>query len=119
MSILATRDALRARLDLVDGVTGYRYAPLAFKPGDAWGQWRGGEPGDDGRYSTSFVDTWAVVIVLSPDPETADAWVDGHLAGLLEVLKPVLSVTGYQFTPIKSDGSQAAHNALIILGETE
>lgn len=118
--IVAKRVEIAAALSSVHGIRGYAYPPTAWKPGDAWPQWGGAAPGgDDGRYRTALVHEYRIVLVLAADQQTADAFVSGILDELLEVLAPHLAITGTEPARLTAEGSQAAHNALTIIGETE
>jgi len=120
MSIIETREAIAAAVSAVAGVTGYPYAPRAYKSGDAWSQWGGAEPPDgDGRYPANFVHMWRVVFVLPADEEAADVWTDAHLEPLVDALRPILSITDIGDARLPADGAIPAYRAMIITGETE
>lgn len=103
----------------VDDVTGYLYSPTVWKPGDAWAQWAGAEPGESGRYSRNFTHTYRVIVVLPADRETADRFADDRMADLVDALAPHLTVTEIVYTKLPAEGSQAAYNSLVFIGETE
>jgi hypothetical protein len=117
--IIETRTALAAALSAVDGVTGYRYAPTVWKIGDSWAQFINAEPPEDGRYRNNFVQAYRVIVLLSPDPETSEVFVDAHIDALVDALAPILTVSGYSQTSINPEGTQTAFRALVITGETE
>jgi hypothetical protein len=117
--IVATRELIRDAMSAVTGVTGYVYSPDAQRAGDAWGQWGGDEPVEGGRYATTFLRTYRVIVVLSADQRAADAWVDDHLEDIIDRLSLVLSISGYAYARVPADGSQAAYLALVITGESE
>jgi hypothetical protein len=119
MNIVATRQALATALSSVDGITGYAYSPNAYKAGDAWGQWGGATPIEKGPYSTTLVTTFRVVLVLTADQEAADAFVSQRLDALVDALAPLLAIQGIEPFRLTPDGSNAAYNALVIIGETE
>lgn len=116
--IVATRQAIGAALDAVDGINGYGWPPRAYKPGDAWGQWGGAGLAGDG-YATTFTSRFRVIVVLPADQKTADAFADEHLDAIVAALAPLLAITGIDPVSLPADGSQAAYPALIIIGETE
>lgn len=117
--IVATRTALKDALNTVTDITGYIYAPTVYRPGDAWAQFGGAAAPEDGRYRGTFTSTFRVIVVLPADAESADAFTDAHLDDLVDAVGPVLSVTTIDYAPLPANGSQAAYNALIIIGETE
>lgn len=119
MSIVQDRTDLRDALENVDGVTAYVYAPSIYKPGDTWAQWAGAEPPEDGRYRNNFVHAYRVLVILPPDAERADAFVDAHLDAIVDAIAPTLTVSGIAYASLPADGSQAAFKALVITGETE
>lgn len=119
MSIVTTRTEMAGALSDVPGVRGYIYAPTIYKPGDAWAQWGGGEPPEDGRYRNNFINTYRVIVVLHPDAETADRFVDEHLDLIIDAIAPTLTVSGFAYVSLPAEGSQAAYKALVITGETE
>jgi hypothetical protein len=117
--IVALKTDIAAAVSAVDGVTGYLYAPTVWKPGDAWAQWAGAEPGEQGRYATTFTHTYRVIVVLPADRETADGFADDKMAGLVAAVAPYLTVSEIIYTKLPGEGTQAAYNALAIIGETE
>jgi hypothetical protein len=68
----ATRDALAAALDAVDGLTGYLSAPDQATAGAAWPKWV--QTTYTGHLCDSATDTWEVFATLPADyaPTTVD-----------------------------------------------
>jgi len=119
MTLAATRQAISEALTSVAGVTGYERAPRSVKVFDAWPMWEGATSQDGRRYAVAFADTWRVYVVLPGDLDAADEWISTKVDALLEVLSPILAITAYAPARLTLDGSTAAHNALMISGETE
>ena len=106
-------------LNAVDDVTGYLYAPNVWKAGDAWAQWAGAEPGEQGRYQQNFTHTYRVIVVLPADREAADGFTDARLNAIVEALCPVMTISEIVYTKLPAEGAQTAYNSLVFIGETE
>jgi hypothetical protein len=113
MSLNGTRAAIKAALDTVTGVTGYLKRPSTPKPGDAWPLWRGAARGD----VRLFEHAWAVAVLLPQDELAANDWVDDHIDALVDALRPVLYVEGYDPANFGPEGSPAY--GLLITGTIE
>jgi hypothetical protein len=118
-TLATTRGRIAGALAGVDGLTGYVYAPTVYKPGDGWGQWAGDDQPETGGYATTFTRGWRVIIILPEDLRAADAFVDTRYADLVDAVATVLAITAISPSKVAAEGSQAAYNALIIIGETE
>lgn len=113
MSNAQTRQEIAAALSTVAGVTGHVVRPAALNVGDAWPQWRGGEP-----RAFAMVNTWAILVVLpQSDDITADGFADSHGEDLLDALRPVLAVDS--MAPATIAGDTGDLYALLIIGRSE
>lgn len=119
IGIVAKKTALAAALTALTDVTGYVYAPKAYKPGDAWPRWGGAEAAETGAYARTFTHAYQVVVVLPADMIAADTWVSEHLDDIVDALADLLAITEIQYARLPAEGSQAAYHAMIIVGETE
>lgn len=108
------RADIAGALDTIPGIAGHTHPPAAMNTGDAWPQWRGGEPRARG-----VENTWVVLIVAGPDGDdvTADAFADGHLDAILDALRPHLSVDRVDPALIPTEAGNL--NALAITGRSE
>lgn len=113
MSLNDTRAAIKAALDGVDGVTGYLKRPSPAKPGDGWPIWKGAARGD----AHLFENTWAIGVLLPQDEVAANDWIDAHIDLLLDGLRPVAYVDGYDPANFGNDANPVY--GLLITGTIE
>jgi hypothetical protein len=102
MSLNSVRAEFKAALDGVAGVRGYLARPTTPKSGDAWPIWGGG---DRDESTGLFNDTWSVMIVVGADEQTANDWIDAHMAEVVTALIPVAYVDGRRPALSGPDGS--------------
>jgi hypothetical protein len=111
----ATRAAIAAALDTVDGIKGHLRQPSTLKPGAAWPQWAGGFREDE---SPGFVETWRVTVVCDQNTaDAADAFLDSRGEELLTALAPIMFVDSY--TPARLDTEAGPLYALVLTGRSE
>jgi len=117
MSNATQRAALIAA---ADGVTvgdftvhAYDRRPATMKPGDAWVRWRGAERAD----GFAFINTWAVIVIVSGEEQVADDMADQLAYALAGALEPVMFIDA--ITPVAQATSAGDMNAIQIMGKSE
>lgn len=117
MSNAAQRAALVAAADgtTAGAFTVHAHArrPATMRPGDAWVRWRGSERGD----GDAFVNTWAVIVAVDADEQTADDMADSLGYALADALEPVMFVDAV--TPVAIATSAGDVNGLQVQGRSE
>jgi len=115
-----TRADIVALASTVEGVTAYAKRPATLRSGDAWVRWRGAERAD----GFLFYNTWALIVLLSEDEQTADEQADRLAYELAAVLEDgtddtdgVLFVTGMQ--PVAVASTAGDFKAIEVQGRSE
>ena len=98
---MSVREDIAAALSTVDGVTGYAYRPDTARSGDGWALLSRLER----DAATTFMVTWRVLVLLSPDERTASHWIDAHATLLFEALEPVAFVGSFEPVEVPIGGS--------------
>lgn len=89
MSLANDREAFRAALAAVSGLTAYQYAPTSPAPLDVWPQLSSN--GVNPQFPASA--EWSVVLPLSQDIGEAETRLDTHITPVRNALAPVMSLT--------------------------
>lgn len=119
MNIVDVAQALGTALNGVAGLRGFPFAPTIWKAGDAWPQWGGAGHGDQGGYSRNFVHAWRILTVLPAEVQAGMEFIDEHLDAIVDAVAPFIAVSEIDYGALPAGGSQAAYQALIIIGERE
>lgn len=83
MSLDTDRADIKAQLDPVPDVTGYKYRPKTPKPGDAWPT----TPRLELQDGLVWRPTWTIHVFLPQNERAASDWIDEHFADLDTALR--------------------------------
>lgn len=91
MSLTQDRADIAAAIDVVADMTGYDDTPPMLSVGDCWVRWAGYEASGA---PLTFLTTWKIDIICGGTPTDAIAFLDSHLADVLDAIDHLVFLVG-------------------------